>query len=64
MYNSRNQYEDRKSYFIAKTSELIRKLRLQKNVSISKIAQEYDIDKSNWSKIERGLYSIEFATLW
>jgi len=58
------QYENKKRYFVEKTSRLIRKLRLEKGVSISKISQEYDIDKSTWSKIERGFYSIEFATAW
>lgn len=58
------QEEEKKQYFIEKTSELIKELRLQKQKSISKIASEYEIDKSNWSKIERGFYSIEFATAW
>lgn len=58
------QYKNKKRYFIDRTAELIRKLRVQKGVSISKISQEYDIDKSSWSKIERGFYSIEFATAW
>jgi len=58
------QYENKKRYFVEKTSRLIRKLRLEKGVSISKISQEYDIDKSTWSKIERGFYSIEFVTAW
>ena len=59
------QYEDKKDYFIKKVGELIKRIRKDRNkVSISKIAPEYDIDKSSWSKIERGFYSIELATAW
>ncbi|MCM1265580.1 MAG: helix-turn-helix transcriptional regulator [Candidatus Gastranaerophilales bacterium] len=58
------QDENKKHYFIEKVGMLLKNIRIKKNISISKISSEYDIDKSTWSKIERGFYSIELATIW
>lgn len=34
------------------------------NLSLSKFALEYDLDKSNLSKTERGIINIYLATAW
>ncbi len=33
-------------------------------VSINKLSNEFDFDKGNMSKIERGLFDIQFSTGW
>jgi len=37
---------------------------LQKRLSQEELALEYDFDKGNLSKTERGLYSIQLITAW
>lgn len=45
--------------------EVIKELRKTRtNLSINKLALEYDFDKGNLSKTERGLYSIQLITAW
>ena len=45
--------------------EVLRELRTScKNLSINKFAAEYDFDKDNISKIEKGKYSIYLTTAW
>ena len=44
--------------------ELIRELRTKKDVSLTRLAYEYDFDKGNLSKTERGIYSIHLITAW
>lgn len=44
---------------------IVKRLRLEKdNISISSLARQYDLDRGNLSKIERGLASCTFTTLW
>ena len=45
--------------------EIIREVRKTKtNLSITRLAYEYEFDKGNISKTERGLYNIQLATAW
>ncbi len=47
------------------TGNVIKKLRKTKtNLSINKLSAEYDFDKGNISKIERGKYNIHLITAW
>lgn len=34
------------------------------NISLSKLAYEYDIDKGSLSKLERGFYDCRLSTAW
>ncbi len=44
---------------------VIKKLRKDKStLSINKLAAEYDFDKGNLSKTERGIYNIQLMTAW
>lgn len=57
--------EDNVSKFKIAVGELIRELRTTRtNLSINKLAFEYDFDKGNLSKTERGIYSIHLITAW
>ncbi len=59
------QEADKKEYFKKKLGETIKQVRLSKgHSSLSKFAAEYDIDKGNLNRAERGLHSIELFTLW
>lgn len=56
---------DKKVYFKSKLGELIQEIRLSKgHSSLSKFADEYEIDKGNFNRLERGKHSIELFTLW
>ena len=45
--------------------EVIKNIRQTKtNLSINQMALEFDFDKSNLSKIERGVYGIQLITAW
>ena len=45
--------------------EVIKDIRQEKtNLSINQLALEFDFDKSNLSKIERGMYGIQLITAW
>jgi len=43
---------------------ILRKLRKNKNISLNKLALEYDIDKGTLSKLERGIYDCRISTAW
>ncbi len=59
------QNRDKSLQFKKAVGNVIRKNRTTKlSLSINKLAMEYDFDKSNVSKIERGLYSIHLITAW
>jgi len=52
-------------YFKKAVGNVIRKLRKENpKLSINKLANEYEFNKGNLSKIERGLYSIYLVTAW
>ena len=51
--------------FKVKFGNLVRKLRKSnKGLSINKFANEYDFNKSNLSKTERGIYNVHYITAW
>ncbi len=59
------QNRDKSLQFKQAVGNVIRKNRISKmGLSINKLAMEYDFDKSNVSKIERGLYNIHLITAW
>ena len=59
------QHKDKLKTFKEKIGKTIKDIRLNNyNGSINKIAFEYDIDKGNLSKIERGLIGCTLVTAW
>lgn len=45
--------------------EVFNDLRIKnENISINKLAMEYEIDKGSLSKIERGVYDCRLSTAW
>ena len=44
--------------------EIFKELRSKKYGSISKFACEYDFDRGNLSKVERGIINCRLATAW
>lgn len=60
------QQEDCKiSYFKKIVGEVLREIRNEKHTSsLNEFAREYEIDRSNLSKIERGINGCNLATAW
>ena len=59
------QQEDKISQFNNAVGAVFREMRESKsNISISRLAREYDIDRGNLSKIERGILSCRVLTAW
>ena len=57
--------ENKEQIFKKAVGEVIKDVRItSKNLSINKFANEYDFDKGNLSKIEKGVYSIYLITAW
>jgi len=45
--------------------KIIRNIRMNKaNISINRMALEFDFDRGNLSKTERGIYGIQLITAW
>ncbi len=45
--------------------EILKEIRISDSgISMSKLAYEYDIDKGNLSKLERGFYDCRLSTAW
>lgn len=61
-----NMQDDKKVLQFKKAvGNVIRNIRLSRtDMSLNKLALEYDFDKGNLSKTERGLYSIYLITAW
>lgn len=52
-------------HFNKKLGEIIKEKRLQQDKSsIYKLAAEYGIDRGNFSRIENGIISCKFVTIW
>ena len=51
-------------YFKKILGKVFSNLRKTKNISLSKLALEYDIDKGSLSKLERGIYDCRISTAW
>jgi len=47
-----------------KLGEIIRNYRTSKNLSCTKFAYQFDIDKGNLNRIENGVIDCKFTTLW
>ncbi len=59
------QDDEKIRIFKTKFGNLIRELRKsKKNLSLNKFANEYDFNKSNLSKTERGIYNVHYITAW
>ena len=59
------QEDEKVLKFKKAVGEMIRELRTSRtNLSLNKLAFEYDFDKGNLSKTERGIYSIHLITAW
>lgn len=57
--------EDKILEFKKAVGEVIQDIRKnKKDLSINKLALEFDFNKSNLSKIERGIYGIQLITAW
>lgn len=56
---------DKTEKFKEAVGEVFKELRCSSaNVSLNKIANEYEFDKGSLSKIERGYYNIQIMTAW
>ncbi len=59
------QYKNKNLYLTKNLGEIIKNERIKNaNISLSKLAYEYDINKGGLSKIENGLVDCKFTTLW
>ena len=58
------QQKNKKNLFFAKTLGKIIKEYRSKKCSINQIANEYDLDVGNTSRIENGLIDARLITLW
>lgn len=59
------QDEVKVKQFKIAVGEVIRELReTHSDLSLNKFAMAYDFDKGNFSKTERGLYSLYLITAW
>ena len=57
--------EDKRNKFNKALGKTLQKMRTEnRKVSISRLAREYDIDRGNLSKIERGINSCNITTAW
>ena len=59
------QHDDKTLQFMAAAGQIFKQLR-QENTgsSINKFAREYELDRGNLSKIERGINSCSLITAW
>lgn len=52
-------------YFKKNVGEVLREIRNEKQgISLNEFARQYEIDRSNLSKIERGINGCNLATAW
>lgn len=59
------QIEDKKNIFNKTLGQIIQNIRKEnKELSISRLAREYDLDRGNLSKLERGINGCNVITLW
>ena len=57
-------HSEKTLHLTKKLGELIRNERMRKNLSCTKFAYQFDIDKGNLNRIENGLIDCKFTTLW
>ncbi len=58
------QHSKNNEIFKQAVGEIFRDIRENSNLSLNKFALEYDLDKSNMSKTERGIINIYLITAW
>ncbi len=59
------QVDDKKLIFNIALGKIIQNIRKSKNnISISKLAREYELDRGNLSKLERGINGCHIITAW
>ena len=58
------RHSEKTLHWTKKLGELIRNERMRKNLSCTKFAYQFDIDKGNLNRIENGLIDCKFTTLW
>ncbi len=59
------QQDDKILYFHKAVGAIFKEIRENKsNISISRFAREYDVDRGNLSKIERGMLGCRILTAW
>ena len=58
------RHSEKTLHLTKKLGELIRNERMRKNLSCTKFAYQFDIDKGNLNRIENGLIDCKFTTLW
>ena len=59
------QISEQYLHFNKELGEIIKELRLKKEkISIYKFAAEFGIDRGNFSRIENGIVSCKFVTVW
>lgn len=58
------RHSEKTLHLTKKLGELIRNERMRKNISCTKFAYQFDIDKGNLNRIENGLIDCKFTTLW
>ena len=59
------QLDTRKNIFNKTLGQIIQNIRKENmQVSISRLAREYDLDRGNLSKLERGINGCHIITVW
>lgn len=59
------QVKDKKFTFNKALGKIVQNIRKQnKNISISRLAREYELDRGNLSKLERGINGCHIITAW
>ncbi len=58
------QHNKNNEIFKQAVGEVFRDIRKNADLSLNKFALEYDLDKSNMSKTERGIINIYLITAW
>lgn len=59
------QHEERKRKFMKAVGVVFKEIREEKtHKSINEFAREYDVDRGNLSKIERGVINCRLITAW
>ncbi|OGH98771.1 MAG: hypothetical protein A2039_07940 [Candidatus Melainabacteria bacterium GWA2_34_9] len=58
------EYKKEREFLCKSLGLTIKKLRQDKHKSISHISDEYDITKTIWAYLERGLKDPQFTSLW
>ena len=58
------QVDNKATEFNKIVGEIIKELRQTNNVSINNFCRQFDFDRGNFSKIERGILSCRLATVY